>query len=201
MEKDLEDGPSALRRAWVRWSVGAAAAMLVGAFLGAGFVAARYEARLGRMARELADLRERLRQQESAEELLGVLAEPDTRLVVLEGAGPARSARGRLIWSDLAGGRLVITGLPALPSDRIYHAWTIGDGKASAAGTFRPDRSGRAVHALPPASGPVRAVSITLEPVTGTRVPTGPVVLSASLAPAGKGRRDPARSGGILEAR
>ena len=201
MERDLGWNPSALRRAWVRWSIGAAAAMLVGAFLAGGFVAARYEARLGRKARELADLRERLRRHESAEELLGMLAEPDTRLVVLEGAGGARGPHGRLIWSDLAGGRLVLAGLPALPSDRIYHAWIIGDRDPTAAGTFRPDRSGRAVHALPPADRPVRAVSVTLEPVTGARMPTGPVVLSGSLPGPGSGRRGPARSGGILEAR
>jgi hypothetical protein len=191
----------ALRHAWLRGSVGAAAAMLVGGFLAAGFVAARYEARLGRMAREAAELRTELRQREGAEELLGLLTDPTTQIVVVQGVGPARRAHGRLVWRGADGGRLVLAGLPALPPDRVYRAWIIEDGHSSTAGSFRADRAGRAVHALPPAGGRAQAVSVTLESVTGARAPTGPVVLSASLPAAATGRPESARSGGILEPR
>lgn len=193
--------PSALRRAWLRWSIGAGAAMLVGGFVAGGFVAARYEARLGRMAREAAELRAQVRQREAAEELLRLLGDPETRVVAVEGVGPARGAHGRLVWSDAAGGRLVLAGLPSLPSDRIYQAWVIREGRPRGAGSFRADRAGRAVHALPPVGGPAQAVSVTLEWVTGTHAPAGPVVLNAPLGAPARGRPESARPGGILEPR
>ncbi len=55
--------PRDLQRAWIRGTILAVAAMAVGAFLAAGFVAARYEARLGQMARELSTLRRQCAQE------------------------------------------------------------------------------------------------------------------------------------------
>jgi hypothetical protein len=193
---------SALRRAWLRWSLGAAAAMLVGGFLAGGFVAARYEARLGQMAREAAELRARARRQDAGEDLLRLLEDPSTRVVAAGGAGPAGGGvRGRLVWNDAGGGRLVLAGLPALPSDRVYRAWVVRGGRAQAAGDFRPDASGRAIHALPAVGGAIEAVSVTVEPATAATAPGGPVVLQATLsAPTGE-RPEPAPPRGILEAR
>lgn len=175
--------------------------MLVGGFLAAGFVAARYEARLGQMARESADLRARLRRQDAAEELLRLLEDPATRVVAVEGLGPASRAQGRLVWNDAAGGRLVVAGLPALPSDRVFRAWVTGDGRVRDGGQFRPDAAGRAVHPLPAVDGAVEAVSVTLEPVIGKPAPSGPVVLRAPLSAPAAARTEPSGRRGILEAR
>lgn len=175
--------------------------MLVGGFLAGGFVAARYEARLGQMAREAADLRGRLRRQDAAEDVLRLLEDPATRVVTVEGAAPASGAHGRLVWNDATGGRLVLAGLPGLPSDRVYRAWVLAEGKARDAGRFRPDAAGRAVHTLPVVAGPVEAVSVTVEPVVGATAPSGPVVLRAALRAPGADRPDAAGRRGILEGR
>src|SRR5207249_3869071 len=47
-------------RGWIPWIVGAAAAAIVVAAFTGAFVARHYEARLGQMAHELAETRERL---------------------------------------------------------------------------------------------------------------------------------------------
>lgn len=188
---------AALRRAWLRWSLGAGAAMLVGGFLAAGFVAARYEARLGQMAREAARLEAEVRRLAGAQALLRLLENPATRVVDVSGTGPAVRAHGRLLWGP-DGGRMVLVDLPALPSDRVYRAWIVRDGRARDAGGFRPDAFGRAVHSLPPLDGPVEAVRVTVEPPIGASAPSGPLVLSAAL-PDGPGPDPgPTRGRGIL---
>ena len=57
--------PRPARRRWVRWAVGTAAAAVAAAVFTSGMVAARYEARLGHMAREIAQAREALRREQA----------------------------------------------------------------------------------------------------------------------------------------
>ena len=79
--------------------------------------------------------------------------------------------------------------LPILPTGEYYEVWFVSaDDVAGApdrisAGTFHPDPNGRSdVHfaaAVDPSS--TRVVEITAEPGDGNPLPTGPVVLRASI--------------------
>jgi anti-sigma factor RsiW len=72
------------RRRWLPWVAATAAAMVVSAMLTGGFVASRYEARLGQMARETTRVRDEVRRHE--ETLLAAGA------VSPRGGAPRRSA-------------------------------------------------------------------------------------------------------------
>lgn len=177
--------PRELRRTWLRFTVAAAAAMLVGGFLAGGFVAARYEAQLGRVAREMGELRERLRGEEATlrerlAEYRGVvelLRDPSTRVVVLHGAGPSPEAHGRVVWHETAGGHVLVAELPPAPEGKAYEMWTITGGRPRPAGVFQVDAAGHAVHRLEPSDGPVDVFAVTVEPAAGAPAPTGPIVL------------------------
>jgi anti-sigma-K factor RskA len=176
-----------LLRTWLRWSVGAAAAMLVGAFLAGGFVAMHYEARLGQMTRQAIAERDKLRAEIAAlqdraapyQEVVDLLRDPAARVLIMRGAGPSPQARGRVVWLERSGGRLVVDNLPPAPVGKAYEAWTISGGKPRPAGVFQVDAGGDAVHSLPAAAGPVDVFAITLEPAAGVPAPTGPIVLAS----------------------
>jgi hypothetical protein len=182
------DAREELRRTWRRWSVGAAAAMIVGAFLTWGFLTMHYEARLGQMARQAIAQRDQLRAEIAAlqgraaayQEVVELLRDPTARVVTLGGAGPAPGARARVVWHERVGGRLLVDDLPPAPEGKAYEAWTISGGKARPAGVFQVDGSGDAVHSLPPAAGPVDVFAISLEPAAGVPAPTGPIVLAST---------------------
>jgi len=176
------------RRLWLRGAVVAAAAMVVGGFLSGMFVAARYEAELGRVARETSRLREDLARQEAAlqarvtayQAVVDLLRDPSTRVIALKGAGPSPTAEGRIVWHETAGGQVLITKLPPAPAGKAYEMWTIAGGQPTAAGVFQVDASGQAIHRVPPGVGPVDVFAVTLEPESGVPAPTGPIVLASA---------------------
>lgn len=178
-------GPARTRL--VPWLVGTAVAAAIVAMLTGGLVAARYEARLGQMARETAAVRERLQRSEASlrEQVevyriaVELLRDPATRVVDLHGAGPSPSASGRVIWQDRAGGQLYVANLPPAPAGKAYELWTLGGPAPRAAGTFQVDASGRATHRLEPAAAPAAKFAVTLEPEPGVTAPTGPIVLAS----------------------
>jgi anti-sigma-K factor RskA len=177
------------RPRWFPWVAGAVAAGLA-AFFSAGFVASRYEARLGRMARETAALRERLLAQESAlrteltsaNRVVDLLRDPVTRVIPLRGAGPTPEAAGRLVWHAAAGGHLYVTSLPALPADKTYELWTISGSTPRPAGLFTVDARGSGGLRVDPApeGRPVDVFAVTIEPAGGVPAPTGPIVLASA---------------------
>jgi anti-sigma-K factor RskA len=177
-----------LRAAWLRWTVVTAAAMIVGGFLTGMYVAARYEARLGKIARETSALRAELRREEAAlregaalyQRVVELLQDPATRVIALRGAGPSPEARGRVVWHATAGGHVFVAKLPPAPEGKTYELWTITGGKPSPAGVFQVDATGRASHKVAPVGGPVEVFAITLEPVGGVAAPTGSIVLASS---------------------
>src|SRR5207245_6855318 len=117
--------------------VAAAAAMVVGGFLTGMFVAARYEAELGRVARETSRLREDLARQEAAlqarvtayQAVVDLLRDPSTRVIALKGAGPSPTAEGRVVWHETAGGRVLITQLPPGAAGEAYAVCTRRGGR------------------------------------------------------------------------
>ena len=175
-----------LRRAWIRGSVIAAAAMAVGGLLAGGFVAARYEAQMGQVRREAFAFRERLREEEAArraraaadQRVVELLGDPATRVIALRGVGPGAAAQGRVMWSEPAGGHIFVSGLPAPPDGKAYAVWAVQGGKPRLAASLAVDATGRGSQPLPPL-GAVEAFVVTLEPVGGSTAPTGPVVLTS----------------------
>lgn len=175
-----------LRRAWIRGTAVGGVAMAVGALLGGGFVAARYEAQMGQVRREAFAFRERLREEDAArrarvsadQRVVELLRSPATRLITLRGAGPASSAQGRLVWSEPAGGHILVSGLPSAPDGNTYVVWAVQGGKPRTASSLTVDASGSGSQPLPPL-GTVEAFIVTLEPEGGSARPSGFVVLSS----------------------
>ena len=177
-------------RGWIPWIVGAAAAAIVVAAFTGAFVARHYEARLGQMAHELAETRERLQRDVAAlndplatyRSAVDLLRDPTTQVVTLRGVGPSSGAMGRLIWHPAAGGHLFVANLPQAPPGKAYELWTIGEGAPRPAGVFRVDAAGQATHRVEPVEGgkPVNVFAVTLEPEGGVPAPTGPMVLASA---------------------
>jgi anti-sigma-K factor RskA len=177
------------RPRWFPWVAGAVAAGLAAFFTGM-FVAARYEAEIGRVARETTALRERLRQQETAlraemaaaSHVVELLRSPGTHVVGLTGTGPASGAAGRLVWNDAQGGHLLVTSLAPLPADKTYELWTISGGAPRPAGLLTVDARGVGGLRVEPVPGgtPVDVFAVTIEPAGGVPAPTGPIVLASS---------------------
>lgn len=176
------------RRGWLAWAVGTAAVVIAVAAFTAGVVAARYEARLGLMARETAALRQRLQREvvvlqnelaayRSAADLL---REPDTRVVALRGLGPSPAATGRIVWNPERGGHALVAHLPPAPPGKGYAVWTIAGKVSRPAGVLQVDARGRGMHRIAPVAGQrVRGFAVTLESEGGVSAPTGPTVLAS----------------------
>jgi hypothetical protein len=175
------------RASWVPWAAATAAVAAIAALLTGGLVASRYEARMGRMARDMAALRaqwvkdeEDLRAELSAARGgLQMLSDPATRVVELRGTGPSPEATGRVVWNDTAGGHLVVARLPPAPTGQAYELWTLGGAAPRPAGVFQVDASGRASHRVEASAGPAAKFAVTLEPEAGVPAPTGPIVLAS----------------------
>jgi anti-sigma-K factor RskA len=169
------------RRRWVPWAIGIVAAAVAAGAFSAAYVAARYEARLGQMARETAAAKDRVARSEAAlREELDLLRDPTTRMVELRGQALAPGAVARMLWTDKSGGLLLATRLPALPPGKVYALWTLAGEVPRAAGVFVPDDEGRATLkvAAEATAGPSRVLSVTLEPEGGVPAPTGAIVLA-----------------------
>jgi len=176
------------RRSWVPWAAATAAAMVISAMLTGGFVASRYEAKLGQMAREVTRIRDEIRRREATQlaqlemyrAVVELLGDPATRVVELRGTGPNAEASGRVVWHERAGGHLIVTKLPPLPAGKAYEAWTLGGPAPRPAGVFTVDASGQGSRKLEPAEGvPAKAFAVTIEPEGGVSEPTGPIVLAS----------------------
>ena len=161
------------------WAAGAVAAVIAAAAFTGTYVAARYEAQLGVMARELAALREEVAIYRNAVDLL---RDPQAQVVTLRGQGPNPAATGRVIWHPTNGGYVFVANLPSAPPGKAYELWTIGDAAPQPAGVFQVDASGRATHRIAPVEGgkPVKVFAVTLETEAGVQQPQGPMVLASA---------------------
>jgi anti-sigma-K factor RskA len=180
--------PRPARFRWARWAAGTAAAAIAAAAFTGGMVASRYEARLGVIAREIAQAREQLRREQAqlrdevagARAMAELLRDPATRVVALGGLPAAPGASGRVVWNEKSGGRLYVTGLPPAPDGKTYELWTIAGATPRPAGTFDVGPGGSAAHPVASVDdGPVKVFAVTLEPAGGVPAPTGPMVLAS----------------------
>jgi anti-sigma-K factor RskA len=118
----------------------------------------------------VADLSQELDDQRAvahlSEEVVSLLADPETRRIALEGAD------GVLVVDDDSGRSwLVVRGLEAAPEARTYEAWVIEDGEAVPAGLFGGGGVSTVVELTTPvAEGAV--VAVTLERAGGVEQPT-----------------------------
>ena len=169
-------------RAWLRWAAATLVAAGAAAVFAGTWVAVRYEARLGQMAREMAAAKEALREELSLDRrAVELLRDPTTRVVDLRGRDGAAAASGRMIWNAAGGGHLLATGLPPAPPGKTYALWAIAGGRSRPVGLFGVDASGRGGHriAADTASAAVQGFAVTLEPEGGAPAPTGPIVLTS----------------------
>lgn len=179
--------PARVPSGWWRGAAIAVAAGIAGAWLAGGYVAARYEIRLGQMARETTALHGQLRRAETtlAQQValyrgaVDLLRDPATRVVELRGQGAAAAAAGRVIFHEKSGGHVFVANLPPAPAGKAYEVWTISGPTPQAAGVFQTTSDGRGHHAIAPDTGPVKVFAITLEPAGGVPAPTGPMVLAS----------------------
>jgi anti-sigma-K factor RskA len=176
------------RGRWLRWAVGTAAVALAAAGFTGMYVAARYEAVLGRMARETAAVKQRVERSEAVlrEQLalyrdgVALLRDPATRVVEMRGVGTAAGAAGRVLWNDKIGGQVFVASLPAAPPGKAYELWTISGRTPRAAGMLALDAAGQAAQPIAATpDGRVDVFAVTLEPEGGVPAPTGPIVLAS----------------------
>ena len=177
-------------RAWLRWAAATLVAAGAAAVFAGTWVAVRYEARLGQMARETAAVKERVARNDAAlrDELalyrgaVELLRDPTTRVVDLRGRDGAAAARGRMIWNAAGGGHLLVTGLSPAPAGKTYALWAIARGTPRPVGLFAVDANGRGGHrvAVDTARDAVQGFVVTLEPEGGAPAPTGPIVLTST---------------------
>src|SRR5262249_23806525 len=172
------------------WAVGTLAAVIAGAAFTGTYVATRYEAQLGAMARESVALRARVEREDAAlreqvavyRNAVDLLRDPQAQVVTLRGLGPSPTATGRVIWHPANGGYVFVANLPSAPPGKAYELWTIGDAAPQPAGLFQVDASGRAAHRIAPVESgkPVKVFAVTLETEAGVQQPPGPLVLPAT---------------------
>jgi len=183
------------RRAALGWGGGAAVALAV-VLLATGVW---FNDRLGDISRnaeqlsdELALARERESEvmsaveghREATYELIRMSSTPGASVNTLLGTGPWSTARGVVMFSYTSNrGLLLVTDLPALPSDRIYRVWLIKDGVKYNAGWFTVDPLGYGQTIIIPLApfGQFDGMSITIEPEGGSGLPTGVNVLEGDL--------------------
>jgi anti-sigma-K factor RskA len=162
----------------LKWAASVAIAAGVLASVISVFVSARYEMQIGRMAREVAALREQVARERQA---LALLRDAATRVITLAGLDPSPKAQGRMIWNEREGGVFVVGSLPPAPPGQAYELWAIAGGKPVPAAVFTVDAEGAGGARVAPLPGGRKAdqFAVTLEPSGGVPAPTGPTVLAS----------------------
>jgi anti-sigma-K factor RskA len=116
-------------------------------------------------------------------EALAMLSSPDAQKMMLSGTPMAQTARATFVYDEKSRSSiLMIEGLPATAADKAYEVWFIPKGLAPIPGrTFSVGSDGRAMVSdkLPMEAGAAAVVAITLEPSSGSTVPTMPIYLAS----------------------
>jgi anti-sigma-K factor RskA len=123
--------------------------------------------------------------QQLAEELVqervltDLIAHTDTRVAALASPQPTTPpAAGWIVWSPAKQrGFMVVHFLPALPAGKTYQLWAIVGQQTLSARVFQVDTVGHTALMVPVAVAHPDRFEITVEPVGGVAVPSGPVML------------------------
>jgi anti-sigma-K factor RskA len=99
----------------------------------------------------------------------------------LQGSGVARNVRGEVV--EVGDGRavLVAENLPAVPEGEVYEAWLLRGGVPEPAGLFEPREEGIAAAPIEGSIEGADAVAVTVEPSSGSTMPTSDILLTATL--------------------
>ena len=93
------------------------------------------------------------------------------------------SASGRVIYLKDEGLLvMVLRGLPALPSGRVYEVWSMSSGKATRLGLLSATASGDASASMPFNESGLDLVAVTVEQAPGVDQPTAAPVFSATFS-------------------
>jgi hypothetical protein len=137
----------------------------------------------GDLARLEQTLDERQQQLAAREATLNAILEPGVELYQLTASGDPDPGM-QLFW-DRQRNRAILHGyrLKPVPPGRAYQLWFIRDGKPVPSVTFKPETTGHAKveQVAVPTEGKVSAAAITVEPETGSRQPTSPILLVGAL--------------------
>ncbi|MFN8532765.1 MAG: anti-sigma factor [Dehalococcoidia bacterium] len=157
-------------------AVGAAAALLVAAGLGAWSYALSGELESQRQLN--ASLTQGL---QGRDDLVQLVSSQPELMSFLNGTPEAPTGRGRMYASSINDtALLLVDGLKPLPPDRVYQVWLMQGGSPVSGGTFTVDGLGQGrwvVRADDPLSR-YQAVIVTEEPAGGSAAPTSPRVLT-----------------------
>lgn len=119
-----------------------------------------------------------------ARQTFAILNEPETRQIVFENSAPA-PPQGRVLVNAKHGVLLLASNLPQAPAGKTYELWVIPKGGSpKPSGLFQSDARGAAMYVstAPVDLSNLGAVAVTLEPETGSTVPTSTPVIVASLS-------------------
>jgi anti-sigma-K factor RskA len=129
----------------------------------------------GKPARSEADLTALLRD---------LLAEPDARIIPLTGTDSTPEATGQIVVSANRHEAVLVTyGLPVLATAQRYQVWALRGADAVPGTLFTVNHAGEGAGRISTRQ-PLRhfdSVAVSREPQSGSRTPSGPIVLSGSL--------------------
>jgi anti-sigma-K factor RskA len=110
-------------------------------------------------------------------ELESILSQDDARFVMLVNTGAdGGDASVKVAWSDTAESAMLLAdGLPAAPDGQAYELWLIGDGDPIPMSLLDDAADGQLRQTMDISAKP-QAWGITIEPDTGSTVPTGEVL-------------------------
>jgi len=134
-------------------------------------------ARLDEQARTIAGVRDAL---EAQTEILRLVGGPRVMSAALAPQG-GRAGTGRVLLDAGSGNAgLVLTGVASAPEGATYELWAIrGSKPPEPAGLIKVDPRRGVAMSVPTLAAPdeITAFAVSIEPVGGSAVPTGPIVL------------------------
>jgi anti-sigma-K factor RskA len=137
------------------------------------------------LQRRIAGLQNESAQQQAelhrAREVVATLTATDAMRVTLVAAKTPPQPQGKAIYvRDRSSLIFLASNFQALPAQKVYELWLVPiNGAPIPAGTFKPDAHGSATVINPPLPPGVqaKAFAITVEPESGSSVPTMPILM------------------------
>ncbi len=110
------------------------------------------------------------------EQILSVIAKPETRIARLVEQTPDRSSLGAIVWDTEQNHCLLLGSLPPAPSGKVRQLWFIKPAARVSAGVIPVDPRGRIFTeiSVPESAAGASSILITMEPENGSQVPTSP---------------------------
>ncbi|MGI8991382.1 MAG: anti-sigma factor domain-containing protein [Bryobacteraceae bacterium] len=167
-------------RAW-SWGLGLAASVLA---VSTVFLALTQNRLSRELARERTIAQQRQTEIATLDESLSLLTDPNSQQIIF-GQGAPAPPRGKIFVNPSRGVVFLAANLPGLQAGQAYEMWMIPKtGNPVAAGVFKPQQDGTALHLRPGALAnvPWGAVAVSVEPDGGSPQPTTTPMIVAPIA-------------------